>query len=55
LATLYGLSDEWHQFYVPQRMSDWADVLADLVGSTLGCLTYIGIYLHLNRRITTPR
>lgn len=36
LATLYGLTDEWHQAYVPGRSSDALDMLADAVGAMLG-------------------
>jgi VanZ family protein len=35
-CALYALSDEWHQMYVPGRVADWADVLADLAGTVLG-------------------
>jgi len=28
----FGLSDEWHQLYVPRRNSDLSDVLADICG-----------------------
>ncbi|HEV8713412.1 MAG TPA: VanZ family protein, partial [Candidatus Binatia bacterium] len=33
---LYGLSDEWHQVYVPGRCADLYDALADAYGGTLG-------------------
>ncbi|MBI3801091.1 MAG: VanZ family protein [Deltaproteobacteria bacterium] len=33
---LYGLSDEWHQMYVPGRSPDLYDALADLCGGTVG-------------------
>lgn len=33
LAVAYGVSDEWHQSFVPGRFSDWADVLADALGA----------------------
>jgi len=46
LATLYGLSDEWHQSFVPARTSDWADLLADFVGSVAGCT----LFAHFLRR-----
>lgn len=36
LAVLYGLTDEWHQSFVPGRKSDALDVLADAVGALLG-------------------
>ena len=35
-ATLYGISDEFHQLFVPGRSADRYDVLADCVGATLG-------------------
>jgi VanZ family protein len=35
LAVAYGLSDEWHQAFVPGRMSDWADVVADATGAVV--------------------
>jgi VanZ family protein len=36
LATAYGVTDEWHQFFVPGRSAEVADVVADAVGATLG-------------------
>jgi VanZ family protein len=35
IATVYGISDEWHQSFVPPRESDWLDVAADAVGASL--------------------
>ena len=35
LATLYGVSDEAHQSFVPGRTPDRFDVLADCVGAAL--------------------
>ena len=32
-ATLYGVTDEIHQHFVPHRQTDFADVLADAVGA----------------------
>lgn len=37
-ATLYGISDEIHQYFVPYRSADIRDVLADTAGSCLGGL-----------------
>jgi hypothetical protein len=35
LATLYGISDEFHQSFVPGRSPDAMDVLADSIGAAL--------------------
>jgi VanZ family protein len=37
----YGLSDEWHQLYVPGRFADLRDVLADAFGGTCGGVSYL--------------
>lgn len=34
-CSLYAISDEWHQAFVPNRCSDFGDWLADTVGATL--------------------
>jgi VanZ family protein len=36
LSTLYGMSDEWHQSFVPGRTSEWRDVFSDAAGALLG-------------------
>lgn len=36
IGTLFGISDEIHQYFVPGRMADWKDVVADFVGVSLG-------------------
>jgi VanZ family protein len=38
LATLYGVTDEFHQLFVPGRSADRYDVLADCVGATIGAV-----------------
>ena len=37
-ATLYGISDEIHQYFVPSRTADIADMAADSVGSIIGVI-----------------
>lgn len=36
LASLYGMSDEVHQAFVPFRESSWFDWLADTIGAIMG-------------------
>jgi VanZ family protein len=36
LATLYGVTDECHQWFVPGRTAEAMDVVADLVGAAAG-------------------
>ena len=40
LATAYGVTDEYHQSFVPGRTSDFADVVKDLGGAAAGSLIY---------------
>jgi VanZ family protein len=37
----YGLSDEWHQFYVPGRFADLLDAIVDACGGALGGGSYL--------------
>jgi VanZ family protein len=36
LTTAYGVSDEFHQMFVPGRFADWNDVIADAIGGATG-------------------
>ncbi len=36
LVLVVGVADEVHQTFLPGRMADWDDWLADLVGTALG-------------------
>lgn len=40
LGTLYGISDEVHQYFVPERMAEVADVVFDFFGSAIGAVVY---------------
>lgn len=35
-ASLYGISDEVHQWFVPFRESSWQDWVADTIGAAMG-------------------
>ncbi|MDH3272820.1 MAG: VanZ family protein [Gemmatimonadota bacterium] len=39
----YGMTDEWHQFYVPGRSPDPIDWLADAAGVVAGYGTALGV------------
>ncbi len=36
LGALYGVTDEWHQWYVPGRVADVRDWVADVMGLLVG-------------------
>jgi VanZ family protein len=40
-ALIYGLSDEAHQYYVPNREFSWMDLLADGAGGYLGARVWM--------------
>ena len=37
-AVLYGVSDEWHQSFVPGRQPDILDVITDAIGAAAGLM-----------------
>lgn len=43
LAALYGVTDEWHQRFVPGRSYEYADMLADAVGAVAG-MAVVGLW-----------
>lgn len=49
LATLYGLSDEWHQQYVPGRHADVHDLLTNANGAAVAALLWL---VRARRRLT---
>lgn len=40
IGSVYAISDEIHQMYVPGRMADASDAIADVVGVALVLITY---------------
>lgn len=45
-ASLFGITDEWHQSYVPGRSSDPMDWVADTLGAALAVSLYAGWPLY---------
>lgn len=50
LATLYGVSDEWHQSFVPGRHPSALDVLVDFIGAA--CAVPLALRLRVQSRST---
>lgn len=40
IGILFGISDEFHQYFVPGRLSDLMDLIADSIGIGLGLLVF---------------
>jgi len=54
-STFWGLLDEIHQAYVPGRVSDTGDLIADALGSVLGALIYLAFRMRYDRKVAaTP-
>ncbi len=51
VTVAYGVSDEWHQAFVPGRTSDVYDVLADATGAIVGAAVCWMLGLIPPRRI----
>jgi VanZ family protein len=51
LSSLYGISDEIHQHYIPYRQSDPADAIADILGSVCGVLVYYLLDIKIRTRL----
>ncbi|MBI3617018.1 MAG: VanZ family protein [Candidatus Omnitrophica bacterium] len=50
-SLLYGISDEYHQGFVPGRESSVMDAVADTIGGFLG----VWIYLFRQKRVTSKQ
>lgn len=48
-CSLYGLSDEWHQSFVPGRTPSALDWLADTLGAILAMAIALGFNLRARR------
>ena len=49
ISSLYGVSDEYHQSFVPGRRFDVLDMLADAIGSVAGA-SAVGAWSIIRRR-----
>lgn len=45
ITVVYGISDELHQSFVPNRVPDVMDVMMDGIGAVAGSFIYYIIYL----------
>jgi VanZ family protein len=45
IAALYGVSDEFHQGFIPSRHSEFADLIANGLGAMAGALIVIAAFL----------
>jgi VanZ family protein len=55
LVVLYGLLDEFHQYFVPGRTVDIYDALADAAGALLGAWSmYILVRILASRSTALP-
>ena len=52
LSALYGLSDEFHQSFVPGRDASWGDALADALGGIAGALLWWALYRWQQKKKT---
>jgi VanZ family protein len=43
ISSLYGITDEWHEAFVPSRNPDVLDWLSDSIGSALGAAAYLRV------------
>jgi len=49
-CVLYGITDEWHQAYVPMRSPDPLDLLHDGMGAAAAALLVLLLYVLRQRR-----
>lgn len=49
ITILLGISDEWHQSFVPARSPELLDLLFDAIGATI-CVIFLRYYNKVNDR-----
>ena len=49
-GTLYAVSDEFHQYFVPGRFCDWKDMCIDSAGVAIGCIIVALFFCALSRK-----
>jgi VanZ family protein len=54
IAFFYGISDEFHQMYVPGRTPDFFDLIFDWLGAGLGIIIYFRL-VHYREGIRHDR
>ena len=50
LVAVYGILDEFHQHFVPGRVADFYDVIADMVGGMFGAWVMYYLLKKLTRK-----
>ncbi|WP_052476114.1 VanZ family protein [Cohnella kolymensis] len=50
ICTLYGVTDEWHQSYVPMRTPDALDLQHDAIGAAAASLIFLVVLKHRRSR-----
>ena len=54
LVGLYGIADEFHQYFIPGRTADILDVAADIAGGMLGAWLMYYLVRRASRRRQRP-
>lgn len=44
IGTLYGITDEFHQYFTPGRYSSVLDLASDAIGSFLGAVIFVALF-----------